>query len=116
MRKVVLTGVVALVLVLALTGVALAATPWEIYQDYAEDGRLDGTYTVAELRAYLDSAYVDQYGNPVILTALSSIVRSILPAREGFPLTGAETALAALGLCALIGAGVGLRRLARARA
>jgi hypothetical protein len=115
MRKVILTGAIALVLVLALTSVALAATPWDIYQDYSADGHLDGTYTNAELRAYLNSAYVDQYGDPVILTALDAIVTNLLAARDRFPFTGAKTALAVLGLCGLVGAGMGLRRLARVR-
>ena len=116
MRKVVLTGAIAVFLVLALTGVALAATPWQIYEDYAADGRLDGSYTNAELRAYLNSAYVDQYGSIVIITELDSLVKRILTARDRFPFTGTETVLAALSLCALVGAGVGLRRLARGRA
>jgi hypothetical protein len=113
MRKVVLTGAIALILTLALTGVALAATPWQIYEDYAADGDLDGTYTDAELRAYLNSAYVDQYGSIVIITELDSLVKRILSARDRFPFTGAEIAIAGAALCGLIGAGVGLRRLSR---
>jgi hypothetical protein len=112
MRRIVLTGAIALILTLALTGVAYAASPWDIYEDYAADGDLDGTYTDRELQAYLDSAYVDQYGSIVIITELDSVVKRILSARDRFPFTGAEVAVAAAALCALLGAGVGLRRLA----
>jgi hypothetical protein len=100
-------------LVLAFSGVALAATPQDIYDDYAADNHLDGTYTNAELRAYLNSGLVHQYGDPVILTALDELVTDLLAARNRFPFTGAEMALVAFGLCALAGAGLGFRRLAR---
>jgi hypothetical protein len=113
MRKVVLTVAIAVILTLSLTGVAYAATPWQIYNDYAADRDLDGTYTDRELTAYLNSAYVDQYGSIVIITELDSKIRRILSARDRFPFTGAETALVVLGLLALAGAGLGLRRLTR---
>jgi hypothetical protein len=104
------------VLVLALGGVALAATPQEIYNDYAADGKLDGTYTDAELRAYLADSLLDQYGNPAILTALDGLVNAKLSEGHGeFPFTGAQIALMAFAAMALIGGGVGLRRLARSR-
>jgi hypothetical protein len=45
---------------------ALAASPKEIYRDLADNGRLDGTYTQAELRAFLQNATVQGYGNPVV--------------------------------------------------
>lgn len=101
---------------MTLSGVALAATPQQIYNDYDDNGVLDGTYTDAELIAYLNSAYVHQYGNPTVLTELDSIVRSILSARDRFPFTGFEIALFVIAAFALVGAGLGLRRLARPRA
>jgi hypothetical protein len=93
--------------------VAWAATPWEIYQDYAADGDLDGTYSNAELEAYLSSAYVDQYGEVGTITKLDALVRSLISARGRFPFTGMEIALMVVGVLVLAGAGVGLRRVAR---
>lgn len=43
---------------------ASAATPGEIAADL-QDGRLDGSYTQADLQAYLESAMAQGYGNPV---------------------------------------------------
>lgn len=51
---------------------ALAATPEEIYKDLADNGRLDGTYTQAELQAYVQSASVQGYGNPVVIVTVPS--------------------------------------------
>ena len=47
---------------------ALAATPEDIYRDLADNGKLDGAYTQAELQAFLQSASVQGYGNPVVVT------------------------------------------------
>lgn len=45
---------------------ALAATPEEIYNDLADNGQLNATYTQAELQAFLQSASVQGYGNPTV--------------------------------------------------
>ena len=117
MKRVMLVGLAALFLVLALSGAAFAQTPQEIYDDYAADRDLDGTYTDAQLQAYLDNALVHQYGDPAILTALDTAVRGILGGgdRGVFPFTGAQVALLAIGAAVLIGGGIGIRRLARHR-
>ena len=49
---------------------ALAATPEDIYKDLADNGQLDGTYTQAELQAYVQSASVQGYGNPVVIVTV----------------------------------------------
>lgn len=115
MRRAVVLIVSAVLLVLALGGVALAATPQDIYDDYAADRKLDGHYTDAELRAYLTDALVDQYGDPTISTGLDSIVTDMLTDedRSDFPFTGAQLALMGLAAVALVGGGVALRRFAR---
>jgi hypothetical protein len=41
-----------------------SATPQEIYSDYADNGRLDNTYTPADLERVLKNAAVQQYGTP----------------------------------------------------
>lgn len=126
MRKAVLLVATMVVLVLALSGVALAASPQDIYNDYAQDQKLDGTYTKAELQAYLGDAGVRQYGNASVLAALDAVVKGLLSSgnykdadpgdRDTFPFTGAEVLLMALGGSALAGGGAVIRRLTRKRA
>jgi hypothetical protein len=43
---------------------AFAATPQEIYSDYADNGRLDKAYTSADLDRALKNAAVQAYGKP----------------------------------------------------
>lgn len=125
MKRAALVAFAVLLLVLALGGGAFAQTPQDIYEDYVLDGSLDGTYTEAELRAFLDSALIHQYGDPSMMTALDSAVRSMLggvsggvsggtsggDGRSNFPFTGVHLVLMALGAAALAGGGVGIRRL-----
>lgn len=119
-RKVLLFVVAAVVLVLALGGAALAVvpgSPQDIYNDYAADGKLDGTYTDEQLQAYLDDALIDQYGDPEIVAELDAIVtRMLQDQQDEFPLTGGQLALMIFGAAGLAGIGLGLRRLARERA
>ena len=117
MGKVLLVCVTALVMVLGLTGVALAATPQDIYNDYAADGDLDGTYTDEELLAYLSDPLITQYGDPAIVAELDALVTRLLQdGDDEFPMTGMQLALIGIGALALVGVGVGLRRVARSKA
>lgn len=120
MKKAILLAVAVVALVLALSGVALAASPQDIYNDYAADQKLDGTYTREELLAYLSDATLDQYGDPAILTALDGVARGLIDSSQGgrdtFPFTGVQIALMAFAVVALLGGGVGLRLLGRSRA
>ena len=125
---------VALVLVFGLGGVALAASPRDVYNDYADNAKLDGTYTAAELGAYLNDATVHQYGSADVLTPLDTLVTKVLDAMDAgddfatalakalgtdtdgrgeFPFTGMELIVVGLGAALLIGGGLTLRRVAR---
>ncbi len=42
----------------------LSATPQEIYSDYADNGRLDGNYSVPDLEAVLENVVQQGYGGP----------------------------------------------------
>jgi hypothetical protein len=42
---------------------ALAASPQQIYADYADNGRLDGNYSKSDLQRALKSAVVQGYGH-----------------------------------------------------
>ena len=103
-------GVVAITLL--MTTVALAATPQNIYDDYADNGKLDHSYTDAELRAYLNDATLHMYGSPTIIDRLDNLVNDLLT-REEFPFTGFQMMLAGIVAVALVGGGVALRRFSR---
>jgi hypothetical protein len=49
---------------------ALGATPRQIYQDYADNGRLDGHYSKADLQNALHDATVQAYGGGGIKPAV----------------------------------------------
>ena len=116
MRRVLIFIVATVFLVLAIAGAAYAASPQDIYNDYAQDQKLDGTYTDAELQAYLNDAGVHQYGNAATLTALDALVQQMLEEDRGeFPFTGSELALIVIAAFALVGAGLAIRRVARSR-
>jgi hypothetical protein len=117
MGKALLIAIVAVVLVLGLSGVALAAaTPDQIYQDYKADGDIDGPYTRAELQAYLDDDLIHQYGDPDTVADLDALITAMLKnPGDRFPMTGAQLALIGIGALALVGVGLGLRRVARSR-
>lgn len=113
---------VAVMLVFGVfSGVALAATSTDaIILDYQTNGKLTGTYTVAELEAYLNDAAAHQYLGAEEAAALDALVRAQIAAltattsqeRHAFPFTGTEL-FAGLGAAlVLIGAGFGLRRVA----
>jgi len=135
MKKLGLTVVVMFVAMLVLGGTALAATPQDIYDDYEDNGILDGTYTQEELEAYQADATVHQYGNADTLDSLDELAGVVAGAmNEGktfeealaaatgegegedrgvFPFTGWEMLLGLLAAVALIGSGIVLRRSAR---
>ncbi len=114
MKKAVLLVVAAAVFLLVLAGTALAATPQDIYDDYADNGKLDGTYTAAELEAYLNDATIHQYGDPTIVAGLDLLIQQMKDRHE-FPFTGAQLALIAIVAVVLIAGGFVIRRVTRHR-
>jgi hypothetical protein len=109
---------------LLLAPAALAATPEQIYRDY-EDGRLDGSYSVAELEAALQSPIVQGYGRQEVVTRLRPAVKREIEAQQqpleeavqrgGLPFTGLDLALLTAGALFLLAFGVSLRRLGKAK-
>jgi hypothetical protein len=82
-RRVFLMIVAVVLLVLGMSGGALAENYFPpIYNDYAADRDLDGTYTFGELWAYLNNAEVAQYGDPAIVSDLYLVVWRILSNRQ----------------------------------
>jgi hypothetical protein len=110
---------------------ALGATPQQIYKDYADNGRLDTSYSSADLKRALNDAVLQGYPNPssgaglapTIKKKLSSGVAASpksLPAAKraggALPFTGLDLALMVSGGLGLLMLGAGLRRFARSKA
>jgi hypothetical protein len=114
-------GIAILAAVLVGVPGALAAGPRDIYKDLADNGRVDGNYTRAEMNAFLQDASVQGYGNPV--TAGGVAGETSEPAGEEpltetttvgtLPFTGAELGLLGVVGAALLAGGVLLRLSAR---
>jgi hypothetical protein len=114
---------------------ASAATPEQIYRDFAEDNRLDGRYSVSDLQATLQSPIVQGYGDDDVNQGLRPAVQSEIAAQqqpqgqapqgqaplgtvresETLPFTGLDLALLTAGALFLLAFGVSLRRLAKAK-
>lgn len=112
---------------LALVPSALAATPDDIASDLA-DGRLDGSYTQAELSAFLKNATVQAYPQPGVAGVEKVVsrpqptkgvagVERVQPARPGgaLPFTGIDLALLTAGGVGLLALGAAMRHIARNR-
>ena len=110
---------------------AMAASPQQIYKDYADNGRLDHKYSQADLQRALKNAVFQGYkpqggGNlgPTIKKQSShpssGVLGSQLPGahRAGgtLPFTGVDLALMTAGGLVLLGLGAGMRRLGRSKA
>jgi hypothetical protein len=116
----------------AVVGVpgALAATPQQIYKDYADNGRLDGHYSKADLSRALKDAVIQGYKRPTgnlggtIKTTKASGTGGVkgaakLPSakkQRTLPFTGADLALMTVGGFSLLLLGGALRRFARNKA
>ena len=120
-------GVLAAALMIAAP-IATAATPEDIYRDYADNGRLDQAYTPAELQRALKDAVVQGYGGPsgktlkpTVKKTISEVkseekdVQPVPPVKKegGLPFTGLDLALITFGGASLLLFGAGLRRFAR---
>ena len=129
-RQLVVVGVVALVGLL-VSSAAVAASPREVYADYVDNGRLDATYTRAELESALRSATLAGYKDAGNVGRMKTEIRRKLGAGAPagaqqslgasgsaggtLPFTGVDLALIIGGAVFLLGLGGGLRRVARTR-
>ncbi len=122
------TGIVTFLALAALCAQgAAAATPSQIYRDYADNGRIDGAYSRADLRAALTNASVQGYGNPNVTVGFKGAVATRIAAprqasalrdtgtRSTLPFTGLDLALLVAGGAILLLLGAALRRLGRTR-
>jgi hypothetical protein len=106
---------------------ALAASPQQIYKDYADNGRLDGNYSNKDLQRALHDAVLQGYPGVTGVAAkktkkshpTSGVKGAKLPAakRQGaLPFTGTDLALMTVGGFSLLLLGGALRRFARNKA
>lgn len=114
-------GVCAVAAAALLTGPgAFAATPREIYRDYADNGKLDQQYSRTDLQRAARDALLQGYGGPPQQGLQSAIDRAAGVAGErrvgALPFTGVDLALMAFGGGLLLLLGAGIRRFARHRA
>jgi hypothetical protein len=132
----VVTAAVALV-ALVVSSAALAASPRQIYADYADNGRLDATYTQADLEAALRDATLGGYYPSGTVGGMKAGIKQKLGTKApsagapagtqnqlaqtgsaggALPFTGFDLALIVGGAVFLLVLGGGLRRVSRARA
>jgi hypothetical protein len=107
---------------------ALAATPQQIYQDYAKHGKLTGHYSRGDLERALHDAVIQGYKPatsvaPAIKKKISQpssgVAGASLPAAKkqgALPFTGLDLALMTVGGFSLLLLGGALRRFARNKA
>ena len=113
----------ATLVMLVVASMASAATPSEIYADYADNGRLDANYSSSDLEQALDSAVIQGYGNPVVTPGFRTEVERNLDQNVGttgetggtLPFTGVDLALLTAGGIGLLLLGWGFRRFGKAR-
>ncbi|MBN1632263.1 MAG: hypothetical protein JW990_21105 [Thermoleophilia bacterium] len=114
-RRATYLAVSVAIFVLICGGVATAgSSPQDIYDDYAVDGVLNNTYTASQLQTCLNDAQLHEYGDPSVTSGLDDAVMDLM-AREVFPVSGFQIAMAVLVVVVLIVGGIMLRRLSRPR-
>jgi hypothetical protein len=119
LRKLLRYGAVLAALAALTAPAAFAATPQQIYRDYADNGRIDGHYSRADLQRALQDASVQGYGKPTVKPGMKSAIQHALggggTAGSGtLPFTGFDLLFMVVGGVVLVGLGAGLRKFARA--
>jgi len=119
--------------ILIAVPVSLAATPQQIYRDFADNGRLDGHYSRADLQRAQSNLVIQGY-RPTTKKGLKHAIKKNqnnynkqgqvkganktvgVPAVKksgGLPFTGVDLALISFGGVSLLAFGASLRRFAR---
>jgi hypothetical protein len=107
---------VGVCLALVVAAPAFAATPQQIFKDYAQHGRLTQNYSRADLLRAKRDAALQGYPRVGVGGAIERALgaRAVKP-RGGLPFTGLDLALMSAGGVLLLAAGTGLRKLGRAK-
>jgi opacity protein-like surface antigen len=104
------------VLSLGAAPAAFGATPQQILKDYADNGRLDHTYSRSDLQRAQKDAALQGYPRVGVQGAVEKALGAqAVKSKGGLPFTGLDLALLTAGGALLLVAGTGLRRLGRAK-
>jgi hypothetical protein len=116
-RRLVTLGVlVCAVGVFIAVPAASAATPQQIYNDYADNYRLDQSYSKADLTAALKFAALQGYPKTGVQGAIQQALGAqAVKTTGGLPFTGLDLGLLAAGGALLLVAGAAMRKLGHAR-
>lgn len=122
--RIVTAALATLVVAAFAVPAALAATPREIFADFADNGRLDGQYSTADLERALQDTEAQGYPGAGTEPSRAAIQERIgeragddvdVVGQSGgtLPFTGLDLALLTAGAGALLLLGWGFRRLGR---
>jgi hypothetical protein len=101
---------------LAAAPAAFAASPQQVYRDYADNGRLDHQYSKGDLQRALKYAALQGYSKVGVQGAVQQALGAqAVKTNGGLPFTGLDLTLLAAGGAVLLAAGAALRKLGRAR-
>lgn len=116
-RRVFVLGVLACAVgFFTVAPAASAATPQQIYKDYADNGRLDQQYSKADLQRALKSAALQGYPHVGVQGAVQQALGAqAVKTHGGLPFTGLDLTLLAAGGAILLAAGAVLRKFGKAR-
>jgi hypothetical protein len=116
-RRIITWGVIACaVAALGLVPAALAATPQQIYRDYAQHGRLTHNYSRNDLQRAQRDAALQGYSHVGLQGAVQQALGAqAVKSHGGLPFTGLDLALMSAGAAALLAAGTGMRVVGRAK-
>src|SRR5436189_2280257 len=105
-----LLGVAAGAAALLFASAAIAATPTQIYRDYADNGRLDGHYSQADINRALKDAVLQGYGNENVQPGLQQQLAQtgVAGSKGGLPFIGLDLTLMIVGGTVLLVTGAGL--------
>lgn len=108
----IILGAIVITLLVGSTALAADAVSWEtIHSDLMDNGRLDGTYTEADLDNYLNNATVAEYFD-VVRDRINQLKQTDSD-RDTFPFTGFQLMIAGIVAVVLVGGGIALRHFSR---
>jgi hypothetical protein len=115
-RSIVLVVFACAVGILVAAPAAVAASPQQIYRDYADNGKLDRSYSKADLKTALKYSAAQGYPRVGVQGAVQQALGAqAVKTTGGLPFTGLDLALMAVGGVLLVGAGTTLRKLGHSR-